>query len=303
MKKIGFLGLKGMPPRFGGLQFDAEEIGVHLVKKGYDVIVYCRKWYQNNYHYDSYKGMKLKVIKTPTFSLFIEVAYHLLSSCYYAYKDKIDVLYFFGTPSYFAVLFFKFLKIKTIIRRNGCALKTTSYNLFGRLYLEFLILLGIKYANIITTEMIIEKKHAEKHTKKKIFITPVGVVERNRLEPDLIKKNFSLDFNNYILFIGRFVRVKRIEWLINSFFGENARNRIIKDFSIDRFTNRDKCTKELIINGEDGFLAEKGNINDWICKCNQILNNLDSRIKFENNEFSNESVKCKMDKVFLKWIK
>ncbi len=33
-KKITFFGLKGMPPRFGGLQFDAEEIGEYLVNNG-----------------------------------------------------------------------------------------------------------------------------------------------------------------------------------------------------------------------------------------------------------------------------
>lgn len=225
-KKIAFFGLKGMPPRFGGLQFDAEEIGVYLVKKGYEVIVFCRKWYQQDYKDNYYKGMKLKVINSPKFSQFFDVTYQTLVSIYLSYKEKIDVAYLFGAGSYFAIPILRLLGIKTIIRRNGFAIKTNSYNIFGRYYLALLEFIGIYFSDIITTETAIEKNHAKKYVKKPIFITPVGISIHDTVQPKLIAKKYNLQKNDYILFIGRLVRVKRVEWLIKSFLSIMKSNNL-----------------------------------------------------------------------------
>ena len=265
MKTIAFFGLKGLPPKYGGLQFDAEEIGKHLVKNGYEVTVYCRKWYQGDYQNQLYKGMILKVINSPKFSTFIDVFFHTLMSCYFAIKDRIDVAYFFSAGSYFAILICRIFKIKTIIRRNGFSYKTTSYNKIGRIILYFSELFGITFADIITTETIIEKAHANKYTKKKIFVTPVGIIGQEKIKVDLIKQKFLLNGNDYILFIGRFVRVKRIEWLIYSFLElleTNNLKLIIAGSSDDRkyisYLKRIGNNKRILFPGYvDGRLKEE----------------------------------------------
>ena len=71
--------------------------------------------------------------------------------------------------------------------------------------------------DVVTSETIVEKEHAKKYTKKEIFLTPVGINKKERLAPDLIKNKYKLKGNDYIFFIGRFVRVKRVEWIINFF--------------------------------------------------------------------------------------
>jgi glycosyltransferase involved in cell wall biosynthesis len=219
-KKIVFIGLKGMPPRSGGYQFDAEIIGNHLIKEGYQLEIFCRKWYQEDYLENEYNLMKLRIINTPKRPIIIDVLYHDLMSCYYTIKDKADIAYLFGPHSYFLIFIFKLFSIKTIIRRAGFGKNTTSYSKIIRSLITLNEYLGVRFADVVTAETIVEKEHAEKYSKKKIIITPVGFIGKDKLQPILIKEKFNLDQNQFILFIGRFVRVKRIEWLIQSFLAQ-----------------------------------------------------------------------------------
>jgi len=60
--KIAFIGLKGIPAKWGGIEVYVEEIAKRLVQRGHEVTVYCRKWFTENY--DTYAG--IKIVKTPT---------------------------------------------------------------------------------------------------------------------------------------------------------------------------------------------------------------------------------------------
>jgi len=41
--RIGILGTRGVPPRYGGFETFAAELATRLVKRGHDVTVYCRE--------------------------------------------------------------------------------------------------------------------------------------------------------------------------------------------------------------------------------------------------------------------
>ena len=216
-QKIAFLGLKGMPPKFGGLQFDAEDIGEGLAQRGYEITVFCRKWYQGDFKEKDYKGMKIVTFSTFQHFKILDVLIQNLKSFKYIIKNKITIVYLFSASSYFIIPMLKLFRIRTIIRRNGNLLKTISYRWIERLILDKINIFAMKICDIITAETIVEKEHAEKYTNKKIFITPVGINLKQKISPNLIYKKYKLNGNDYIYFIGRFVKVKRIEWLINSF--------------------------------------------------------------------------------------
>ena len=43
--KIAFIGQKGIPAKWGGVESYVEELSTRLVKKGHNVTVYVRSWY------------------------------------------------------------------------------------------------------------------------------------------------------------------------------------------------------------------------------------------------------------------
>ena len=45
--RIYFIGQKGIPASYGGVEHHVEQLASRLAKKGHEVYVYCRPWYQN----------------------------------------------------------------------------------------------------------------------------------------------------------------------------------------------------------------------------------------------------------------
>jgi H2-forming N5,N10-methylenetetrahydromethanopterin dehydrogenase-like enzyme len=54
--KIAFIGQKGIPAKFGGVEKHVDDLAVHLAQAGHDVYVYTRANYtENDLH--QYKGV------------------------------------------------------------------------------------------------------------------------------------------------------------------------------------------------------------------------------------------------------
>jgi len=67
--KIFFIGQKGLPASYGGVEHHVEQIATRLAKKGHNVSVYCRPWYQeiiNPHNPFLSKYEKVKLIHQPS---------------------------------------------------------------------------------------------------------------------------------------------------------------------------------------------------------------------------------------------
>ena len=62
--KIAYIGQKGIPALWGGVERATEELAVRMVRRGYEVTAYCRRWYTTEGIDDTFKGVKL--VYTPT---------------------------------------------------------------------------------------------------------------------------------------------------------------------------------------------------------------------------------------------
>ena len=217
--KIAFIGLKGMPPRFGGLQFDAEQIGKRLVKRGHEVYVYSRKWYSGNN--TQHEGMVL--IYTPTISSrYMDVFVHSLTSVLHAIWKDYDIVHFFSFGSYFYIPILRLFGKKTVVTMGGEPWTDITYTSYGRLLARIAYNIAVWSADVVTSESLPLKEETEKYFKIPVILTPVGAMDMQRIVPSLIKEKFGLVEDGYILFLGRMERVKRIDLLINAFKEVNS---------------------------------------------------------------------------------
>lgn len=216
MTKVAFLGLKGLPPRFGGLQFDAENIAIYLLKKKVEVLVYCRKWYQGNYNKETYKQIRLKTFKTLKFNSTLDVITHSLLSVLHArFYEKVDVVYLFSYGSYFTLVLLKIFGIKSIVRFNGNPTHS-SYNPTQKLFSKYLIKLSLLTSKIITAESHPIAESLDPGKSRRIHITPVTVPKALPHEIDITKK-FLIKKDRFFLYIGRIVKGKKIETILEAF--------------------------------------------------------------------------------------
>ena len=63
--RVAFIGTRGVPATFGGIEHHVEEVGSRLAERGHDVTVYCRANYVPDGQTE-YRGMRL--IRLPTVS-------------------------------------------------------------------------------------------------------------------------------------------------------------------------------------------------------------------------------------------
>ncbi len=212
--KIAFFGLKGLPARFGGLQFDAEEIGERLVSRDHDVSVYCRKWYTGSK--TRYRGMAL--IVTPTIpSRFTDIFVHTLTSAWHAMSRNYDIAHFYSFASYLFIPLLKMMGCKTVITMGGEPWNDITLNRAGR-WIEWLAYhVGCRFADAVMAESLPLKIMTEEKFMRQVYLTPVGGQFTDPIEPNIMTKKYGLEKDRFVLFIGRLERVKRLEWLIGAF--------------------------------------------------------------------------------------
>ena len=71
--KIAFIGQKGIPATFGGIEYHVDELARRLVEKGHDVTVYVRSWYtpKGQTEYQGVELARTATIKTKHLDAFL----------------------------------------------------------------------------------------------------------------------------------------------------------------------------------------------------------------------------------------
>ena len=249
--KVAFLGLKGLPPRFGGLQFDAEEIGRRLVARNHEVVVYCRRWYTGDVR--AHEGMELIVTPTIPWRWADGIA-HGFTSTLHALLRPPDVAHFFAYGSYFFVPLLRLFGIRTVIRLSSIPWENISYNRLAHMVQKAAVFTGMRFAHVVTAESLPLKEKFENEFGVPVTLTPVGANAREPLAPEMIRERFGLEGEDYILFLGRMERGKRPDWLIRAYREAGARGVRLVIAGDTNDLNYRKEVEELV-RGEGSVIA------------------------------------------------
>lgn len=92
--KIAFIGQKGIPSRWGGVERATEELAVRAARAGYDVTAYCRAWY-TLLRPAQYQGVRLIYVPTIRTKHFDTISHTLFSAMHAMWRGA-DVIHFQG---------------------------------------------------------------------------------------------------------------------------------------------------------------------------------------------------------------
>ncbi|MDP4142961.1 MAG: glycosyltransferase family 4 protein [Bacillota bacterium] len=225
--KIAMIGQKGIPAKDGGVERHVEEIATRLAQQKHEITVYCRSTYMNN-EIDVYKGVNLKNIKT--------IDNKNLDAIVYTFKSTMDALNKgFDAFHYHAIgpaslCFIPSLKKKkVIVTVHGLDWQRAKWGKFAKLYLKFGEYMTGKYATkIISVSENLREYFIEKYHRKEedVIFIPNGVNMCNPEQPELIK-NYSLEKDNYILFLARLVPEKGVHYLIEAYNQLNTYKKLV----------------------------------------------------------------------------
>lgn len=224
--KIAMIGQKGIPSRAGGIEIHVEEISKRLLQHGCKVVVYCRKAYCNSFQKE-YDGISIKY--TPYIkSKHLDAITHAFFSTIHALFTGCDVFHYHALgPSVMAILP-KILGKKVVCTVHGLDWQRGKWNCFASNFLKFGEYITAKHTNAtINVSKNLVSYYEEKYGRLTHYI-PNGIEKPvNTLPPDIIKRKYNLNRNNYLLFLARLVPEKGVHYLIEAFKGIQTNMKLV----------------------------------------------------------------------------
>lgn len=213
--KIAFIGQKGIPAHFGGIEFHVEELSRRLVQRGHRVSVYVRAWYTPG-HLTTYEGVDL--VHTPTIrSKHLDAFLHSLTSSVHALGQHYDIVHYHALgPSFFAWMP-RLRGQKVVVTIHALDWQRLKWGRAARAFLKMTerTALYLPHASIAVSRAL--QAYFEGKYGSPIHYVPNGVNIPPLTPPHLIREQYGLLGQDYVLYLGRLVPEKRVDWLIEAF--------------------------------------------------------------------------------------
>lgn len=234
--KIAIIGLRGYPSAFpgsSGIDTYLEKLLPHLSKK-YEIHLYIRSWSKSfssvsDIHIHSTFCFNNKYFDTGIYSIIAPIK---------AIFAKHDI-YWFHAPSSCVLLFlFKLFHKKTIVTYHGIDWQRKKWSHpINRNTLRLLESSSVNLATITTVVSLELKKYLSKRYHHSSILTLPG------FEPKIVSSQSS---QSYILYLGRLVPEKRVDWLIKSFINISSQFRQYKLFISGKIDQKSSYYKKLL---------------------------------------------------------
>ena len=221
--KIAFIGQKGMPASYGGVERHVEELATRLSKMGHEVSVYCRPWYvrmaqSSELRAQSHKGVNL--IFLPSLKTkHLDTLSHTFLASWHALFQKYDIIHYQSIGPSALIFFFRLFKGKTkIFSTLHCP--DYEHQKWGKIS-QFLLRLGESIAVNFSDQTITVSKTYQNYLRRRYgknpILIPNGVNPPQVKKANLITKKWGLTKKSYLLVVSRLIRHKGIHTVISAY--------------------------------------------------------------------------------------
>ncbi len=220
---IAMLGHKRIPSREGGVEIVVEELAARFVDNGHNVTCFNRSGHHvSGKEFDKkeqreYKGIRLKSV----FTIDRKGLAAMTSSFFASFKaafGRYDAVHFHAEGPCAMLWIPKLFGKRCIATIHGLDWQREKWkNGFGSKYIKFGEKVAVKYADeIIVLSRGVQEYFTKTYNRDTKFI-PNGVNRPEIKSANLITKEYGLEKDNYILFLGRIVPEKGLRYLVKAY--------------------------------------------------------------------------------------
>ena len=213
--RIAFIGLKGLPTTWTGIESHVDRVGRGLAAGGHQVTAYVRSYYTEP-GLAEHEGIRL--VRLPTIrSKHLDASLHSLLASVHAAFGRYDVVHYHGIgPGFFAVL------PRLLGRRVVCTVhrldwQAEKWRWPARQLLRLAELVAVRTAHrtiVVSAEL---RDHVLSGHGRSAVLIPNGLDPASFRPVDRVRQAYGLEGRDYVLFMGRLSPEKRVDWLIRSF--------------------------------------------------------------------------------------
>ena len=222
--RIAAFGFRSLPPSEGGAGADkfALELLPRLVERGHRVVAYNRIYPgQHAERVANFRGVEVRSFRTVARSGFDTLLHSAKATLDIILHDRADVVHIQnGGNSPFALLL-RLAGKRTYLSQDGLDWTREKWSWYAKLYLRLTIALTARVHNEVICDNVFVRDYFEARFGREYGFIPFGAdVEFDEGKSDILDR-LGLEKGGYLLFVGRFIPDKGLQYLIPAF--ERAR--------------------------------------------------------------------------------
>ncbi len=220
--RIAMLGHKRMPSREGGVEVVVGELSTRMAALGHEVTCYNRGGHHvSGKEFDSeketqYRGVSLITVPAIPLKGFAAMSASMIASVRAAF-GRYDVVHFHTEGPCATLWLPKLMGKRCVATVHGLDHQRAKWGRIARTY----ILLGEKVAACFADEIIVLSRSVQQYFRdtyqRETILIPNGYPRVARREADVITREYGLEKDGYILYLGRITPEKGIGRLIEAF--------------------------------------------------------------------------------------
>ena len=231
---IAMFGHKRIPSREGGVEVVVEELSTRMAAMGHNVICYNRRGhhvsgaeFDGTAPLESYRGVTLRTVWTWNKKGLAAVTSSFLAAVRCAFS-RADVVHIHAEGPAFMSWIPKLFGKKVIVTVHGLDWQREKWNGgIGSKYIRMGERMAVRFASqIIVLSRNVQTYFQNIYGRKTQWI-PNGVTRPEMAAASVITKEFGLEKDGYLLFLGRLVPEKGIHYLIEAYKKLDTTKRLV----------------------------------------------------------------------------
>ena len=194
---IAILGTRGVPPRYGGFETFAAELGTRLVARGHQVTVYCREKGER-----SWNGTR-RIVLPAIPHKYLETVSHTFLSAIDALRRDFDVILLCNAANAFVLPLLRAARIPVAINVDGIERRRRKWNLLGRAVYT----VGETFSALFANRVVADADVIAAYYRQRFGIEPVTIpygADFPQEDDSDVLMRLGLRPRNYILYVSRF---------------------------------------------------------------------------------------------------